>query len=383
MGRGGGVPIVYGWPVSPYTEKVVSYLRHCQVTHRCVAPTARQLRGKIRRAVGRTIMPTVELATGQWIQDSSDIIEYFEARRARPRVQPSAPAQRLTSALLEFYADEWMPMMIMHTRWNVAENRAFARAQFAALGLPWCPGVLGRRLISPIVEKMAGYREVLGVTGETIPGVERSLSALLDALEVQLEITPFLLGSRACVGDFALHGSLYAHVYRDPGTSSWFDSRPRVVAWMQRLREPAAAEGAFLPQDEVPGPVRSILGGAFGEQWPFACQIVEGINALAAQDPRPALPRGLGWAPITVGGVSGRRKMATEAQWKIQRVLDVFAAEDVQHSERVHQLLEETGGAVLRTIEIEAPVVRRSGRATFRDQTNREVPSAPAASGSG
>ena len=52
--------MVYGWPVSPYTEKVVSYLRHCQVTHRCVAPTARQLRGKIRRAVGRTIMPTVE-----------------------------------------------------------------------------------------------------------------------------------------------------------------------------------------------------------------------------------------------------------------------------------------------------------------------------------
>ena len=75
--------------------------------------------------------------------------------------------------------------------------------------------------------------------------------------------------------------------------------------------------------------------------------------------------------------------MATETQWKIQRVLDVFGSEDVQQSERVNQLLEETGGAVLWDIEIEAPVVRRSGRATFRDQTNREAPSAPAASGSG
>ena len=29
-----------------------------------------------------------ELASGQWIQDSSDIVDYFEARRARSLVRP-------------------------------------------------------------------------------------------------------------------------------------------------------------------------------------------------------------------------------------------------------------------------------------------------------
>merc|ERR1712137_1246172 len=56
----------------------------------------------------------------------------------------------------------------------------------------------------------------LGVTPETIPGIERSYLELLRLMNEHLKHHAYILGGRPCMADFALMGPLYAHLYRDP-----------------------------------------------------------------------------------------------------------------------------------------------------------------------
>ena len=361
------VPRIHGWPVSPYTEKVRCYLRYFQIPHTVEVPTAWALQRRIQRAVGRMIMPTVELPSGQWVQDSSDIIDYFESSASGPHATPEHALGRLLSALFEYFGDEWLPILAMHTRWNNEENRAFARDEFAAYGFPWLPRSLGRRLVAPITEKMSSYREILGVTDASIPGVERMAQTVLCALNEHLQHAPFLLGGRPCVGDFALVGPLYAHVYRDPGSRRMFDDVPAVVAWMERARRTSTTPGEFSLAPAKMGALAPIIRMIFEEQWAFAAAVVEAINTFRHAHPDKSLPRGLGWRPCTIGGVDSRRKIATESQWKIQRVLDVYDQEEVRSDHDVQELLTRMGGQQLRDMKVEAPVVRRHGRAVFRD----------------
>ena len=375
-------PTIYGWPSSPYTEKVVRYARFHRLPHRLIAPTAWLLRRKITKAVGRLIMPTLEISRGRWIQDSSEIIDYFAAQLPHDVASPSSPQQRLVSALFEYYGDEWMPILIMHTRWNTPENRAFAEAEFAATGLPWMPSALARRALRPISEKMSSYREVLGITEESIPGVERRIDALLRLLNTHFEATPFLLGDTPCTGDFALCGPLYAHIYRDPGSRHRFDGHEHVKRWMERLAVPPSSPGRFLEDGAVPPTLEPLLASVFAEQWPFASEVVGAVARFTSQSPGMPLPRGLGWAPCTLGGVKTRRKIATESQWKIQRVLEVYQQPWVCESTQVESLLERVNGAALTNIRVDHPVVRRRGRAHCLHQTKRAEPGSPAPSSS-
>ena len=78
---------------------------------------------------------------------------------------------------------------------------------------------------------MASYLPRLGVSEQTIPGLEAVTTGLIAGLEAHLSAHDFLLGQRPCIGDFSLFGPLWAHLYRDPGTSSLFEAAPAVRAW--------------------------------------------------------------------------------------------------------------------------------------------------------
>ena len=89
----------YGWKVSPYSAKTRSYLQHIGVDFDDIEPSAFYLYRRIRPAVGRIIMPTVELTNGSWLQDSSVIVDYFENTPSTPSVQPKGSVQRLETKI--------------------------------------------------------------------------------------------------------------------------------------------------------------------------------------------------------------------------------------------------------------------------------------------
>ena len=69
---------LYGAPMSMYSGKVRAYLRkHC-IAFQEVMPGDLRFREKIYPQVKRGIVPILEHADGQLVQDTVDIIDHFE-----------------------------------------------------------------------------------------------------------------------------------------------------------------------------------------------------------------------------------------------------------------------------------------------------------------
>ena len=335
----------YGWLVSPYSAKTRAYLRYKQIPFEDIEPTARQLFGPIKKAVGKMVMPTVQRPDGSWMQDTSEIIDELEGVFPDRPIVPSTPRQRVLAYLLELFADEWVIALAIHFRWNYPENKKFAIAEFAKYGAPRLPGVAARALIKPIAEKMASYRPTLGITEATRPGFERFAARLFDALETHLAQHPFLFGTRPSLADFALFATPWAHVYRDPGTRHLFDGRPHCVAWFERLNQPSGEAGAFLEADEVPATLRPLVELMFEEHMPYLRELVTKIDAYCAEHPEATrVPRSLGPGPMTIGGVASERKLVTFSQWMAQRPVDAYRALDDEGRAAVDELLAPHGG---------------------------------------
>jgi glutathione S-transferase len=313
---------LYGWPVSPYTEKTKAWLRYKRIPFDTVVPTVRMLDRTIRPAVGRAVMPTIQRDDGSWMHDSRLILDTLDAEHPSPTLEPTTPVAALVSALLELYGDEWLPMVALHYRWNLPANAAWAIDEFSGHAAPWAPLFVARPFIGRFASKLSGYLPTLGVDDRTRAGVERTTVDLIAALQTHLDGRRFLLGDRPCVGDFALFGPLWAHLERDPHSRHLFDDAPAVLAWTHRLREPPPADlGDVLADDALPDTLHGVLAAAFADQWPHLADCARDLRAWRDANPdasRP--PRALGTVPFRVGGAEGERRVILFALWKAERV---------------------------------------------------------------
>lgn len=338
----------FGWMVSPYTAKTRSFLRYAGVDFDDVAPTVWDLWFRIRRAVGAMVMPTVRLPDGRFIKDSSVIIDHFERLHPQRAITPATPRQRIASAVLEVYADEWLPLAALYYRWTRPDSAAFAVAEFGRNGAPWLPRPLQRVVGRKLAAQMQSYLPILGIDKETGPGIERMTERLIAGLDLVLARTPYILGQRPCLGDFALYGPLFAHLLRDPGSRGLFAQAAHVRAWIDRMEAPTP-EGEFLADDEVPAPIEAILASAFAEQWVYLAALVRAIDRYVAANPAAVrVPRALGEVEVEVGGVRTRRKLITFAQWKLQRAHAAYTSVAPAERAAVDTWLDGLGGGQLR-----------------------------------
>ena len=368
------VAVHYGWLVSPYSAKTRTYIKHKGLAVQDVQPTASQLMGVIRRSVGRLIMPTVRLADGTWLQDSSVIIDHFESEAPEPLIVPPGVSQCLAASLLEVFADEWLSMASLHYRWTIPENAAFARGEFARCGLPWAPRFLGRRMIASIADKMESYLPVLGIDEVTTPGVEAMVEVVLGALEAHFAAQPYLFGGRPSLGDFSLFGPLWAHLYRDPGSRFLFEDKPNVRRWMDDLLRGAPVRGAFLEGDEVPAALDPLFACALEDQWAWIRTLVGAVDAYCAENPDAArVPRALGEADLAIRGRAGRRKLVTFVQWKAQRARAAYDAAEGQADAWLRRALGLEDGAEVSDVltPISNPLILRD----FKPVLKGRVPS--------
>ncbi|MGB0645850.1 MAG: glutathione S-transferase N-terminal domain-containing protein [Bradymonadia bacterium] len=317
--------IHYGWPVSPYSAKTRSYLKYIKHPVKDVEPNVFTLQRTIGKAVGRAVMPTVRCRDGQWLQDSSVIIDHYESSGLYPSIRPPGITQRFASALLEVFADEWLPMVALHYRWNRSVNAKFAIDEFARYGLPLVPRFLGRIGARPIARQMQSYLPALGVTDETIPGIEATTTLVIEVLNEQLSKSAYLFGGRPSLADFSLYGPLWAHLYRDPGNAHLFVNAPALVRWMEQLTQGAESRGLFNPDDTVCATLDPLFQCVFLDQWPWIRQVCSAINGFCDEHPQALrVPRALGEAQFTIGGCVGSRKLITFTQWKAQRAVELF-----------------------------------------------------------
>jgi glutathione S-transferase len=113
---------LYGWHLSYFTGKALCYLRYKQAPFEHKAVDMFTLMRRIKRKTGAAVMPVMVTPEGEWINDTSRIIDHVEARIADRSVHPATPVQRFASYLMEAWGDEWWIPMAMQL--DLSENYA-------------------------------------------------------------------------------------------------------------------------------------------------------------------------------------------------------------------------------------------------------------------
>ncbi len=96
---------VYGSEISYFTGKLENYLKYKEIPYERIAASAR-MGAKLKKNAGVVQIPTVNLADGRWMSDSTPIIEWFEQEFPETSIIPTDPEQAFFCRLLEDYSDE-------------------------------------------------------------------------------------------------------------------------------------------------------------------------------------------------------------------------------------------------------------------------------------
>ena len=220
---------VIGSEESPYSVKVRSYFRYKGIPHQWrERGQAADLFAKHARL---PLVPLVVTPEETGIQDSTPILEAMQARFPTPDIHPPGIAG-FVSALLEEFGDEWGNKWMFHMRWAREIDQVTVSRRFAAKAADV------EATAKTIRERMVPRVWFVGANDVTAPQIEQSLADTLPILNEHLASRPYLFGNRPAFADFGLWGQIY-ECGRDPTAGQMVANAPNVVAWVERMLEPA------------------------------------------------------------------------------------------------------------------------------------------------
>lgn len=362
---------LYGAPVSLYSGKARSYLRTQGIDFVEMTPGSQRYLEHIVPMVGRWIIPCLEAPDGEVIQDSSDIIDYFERGAGQIdrkfSVYPSSRVLLSISQVFELFGGEGLLRPAMHYRWNFDElNLTFLTDEFSLL----TPGVHhDEEAFRKNSGRMRKAAINFGVTPESAETIESAFEEWLDLFSAHLADHPYLLGGHPTIGDFGLVAALWAHLYRDPAPSMLIKKRaPKVGRWVERmttaepyLHEYPETRFSLFDEDDLPETLTDLMAYVAEEyvseirahvevanQWLEANPDIEpGTNGLENPAARGLLGGGglvgSGAATFEWRGQNITTGVMPYRFWLLQRIQDVVAASDTQAKTRIRSLFSATG----------------------------------------
>jgi glutathione S-transferase len=226
----------YVLDVSYFSGKLEAYLRWKQIPYRRIEVRWDRVQSELRRATGVAKVPVLRTPDGLWLQDTTPILDWLEARHPEGAILPDDPFQAFFCRLLEDWADEWLWRPALHYRWSFAPDARLLSHRIAAEAMGHLP--LPTAWVAAIVRRRQHRTYVAGdgVTAETRGHVEEIYLGALERLEPLLQAQPFLLGERPCLADFGLFGPMFRHFSLDPTPARLMrDRAPAVYAWVARL----------------------------------------------------------------------------------------------------------------------------------------------------
>jgi glutathione S-transferase len=334
---------LFSWELSYFSGKARAYLRYKERMgdlgegFEDVLATPELVGGLLLPATGSGAIPQLLSDDGSWVQDSSDIIDFIEARHHKTPVIPLAvdtPRQALASYLVEFLADEWMVVPGFWERWHYTlpdvepNHKNYNAMQWGSV---FAAGATGKDRLAAgagdVFEGLFGLSEArtnprgvyeallhLGCNKDTEQAWWASMENILSLLDTHVGAHDFLLGGQPSLGDFGLLGPLYAHLYRD-ATSGFMlrTQHPIVSEWVERcnghnvsartydqklyslnengelVSRPATSDnGQWLKDDIVPPSLDAIVAVFFEEMWPMLISTMEKTAAFITSDAHQA-----------------------------------------------------------------------------------------------
>ncbi len=356
--------VLYGWNLSYFSGKARCYLQYKGVEFVDQPVNLYTLMRTIKRKTGVVVMPVLRTPEDEWIQDTSVIIDRMEARFPERPVLPATPVQRFAAYVMEAWGDEWWIPMAMHTRWNYPENYALFEREGGAALLPGFPGFVQRRAVAIAAKAMRSKLDAVGARPAQFAMLNAWLHDMLDLLDAHFSCQPYLLGERPTLADFALVGSMYGHLGRDPWPArEMVAPRKHLRAWIDRMAAAptqAAQSGALLPHDAIAPTLQAVFARVFAEFLPLLQGISAQVQALAPAWPAgKPLPRGLQDVAMPLGAHTFRRTGLPYTLWMAQRCRDIYHAMSPPERAAVAAWLHSLGGEALLTMHI--PRLERRG----------------------
>ena len=118
--------LLKGAPGSPYTRKMLAYMRYRHIPYRLMIGDQGDQEGRALPQPKVSLLPTFYLPNSagelEAVVDSTPLIRRFESMFTGRETVPSAPALRLLHDLIEDYADEWLTKAMFHYRWHYADD---------------------------------------------------------------------------------------------------------------------------------------------------------------------------------------------------------------------------------------------------------------------
>ncbi len=222
--------------MSYFSGKMEAYLRYKEIPFDRRVVDMKVLRDEILPATGLMKVPVLRLADGQWLKDTTPMIEWLDQQYPEPPVIPRDPVLRFLSKLVEDYADEWCWRAALYWRWVPVESRKLLMHRIGHEVMNdfpapnWLAGwYYGRRQI-------ATFLTGDGLDANTEPVIRQSYLDLLENMSLLLRDRPFLLGSHPTLVDFGLFGPMFRHYAQDPTPSRVMEEQaPAVYAWVGRM----------------------------------------------------------------------------------------------------------------------------------------------------
>jgi len=326
---------VYRMDMSYFSGKLEAYLQYKGIPFRRIEGTTSTLRREVAPHSEVIKVPTVRTPEGEWLQDSTPIIELLERRHPEGAVIPDDPEQAFFVRLLEDYADEWLWRPALHYRWSFAPDARLLGGRIAREVVDDVPAPAWLKARFVAWRQHAIYVRGDGVTRATRPHVEGIYLSTLDRLERSFAGQPYLLGGRPCLADFGFFASMFRHFSLDPTPARIMRERaPRTYAWVARLWAARRSEthGEWAPRGTLPDAWRPLLEDAATGYLPYLH-----ANAVAWREGR----RRFDW---TVQGVRYRATPVVHYRvWCRERLQELFDALPSDARERVAARLRDLG----------------------------------------
>src|SRR5258708_34292484 len=146
---------IFGSELSPYSVKVRSYFRYKGLPHEWLLRSPAN-QAEFQKYAKLPLVPLVVTPDGEGVQDSTPIIERFEAANREPSIVPDDTALAFLSALIEEFGDEWGNKWMFHYRWTYAPD-CWSTAERIAQQMMGAQGTLaGPQTPAPVPERKRG-----------------------------------------------------------------------------------------------------------------------------------------------------------------------------------------------------------------------------------
>ena len=223
-----------GAPGSPYTRKMLAYLRYRHIPYELLIGDQTSQLGLPDAKVG--LLPTFYLPNAKGeieaVVDSTPLIRRFEGEYRGRRTLPKDPALNFLNYLIEDYADEWLTKAMFHYRWHYA-----ADIDLAGTILPHWTSIQAtadelKKRKTFIAERQIARLYVVGSNDVTAPVIEASFERFLGIMDRLIEQQKFVLGTRPSSADFGIYAQLTQLAKFDPTPAALcLQKAPRVHAW--------------------------------------------------------------------------------------------------------------------------------------------------------